>query len=94
MGTEIYWKIIYLLNLSFIGGNFLSIFRNIQIFYHKATFYNFFLLQEMAAHLANTVLFFVTGIVISERGSRDLTAVDVYYLILFYFALNFIRFVD
>ncbi|OXA50331.1 Sodium/hydrogen exchanger 7 [Folsomia candida] len=48
---------------------------------------------EMAAHLANTVLFFVTGIVISERGSRDLTAVDVYYLILFYFALNFISFI-
>ncbi len=47
---------------------------------------------EMAAHLANTVLFVITGIVISERGSRDLTAVDIYYLILLYLALNFIRY--
>lgn len=46
---------------------------------------------EMAAHLANTILFVITGIVISERGSRDLASVDVYYLILLYFALNFIR---
>lgn len=47
---------------------------------------------EMLSYLANTVLFFITGIIITERGSRDLGWVDLWYLILLYCALTFIRY--
>lgn len=45
----------------------------------------------MLGHLANTVLFFITGIIITERGTRGLGWVDLYYLILLYCSLNLIR---
>lgn len=46
----------------------------------------------MLGHLANTVLFFITGVIITERGTRGLNVDDFLYLILLYFSLNLIRF--
>lgn len=47
----------------------------------------------MLGHLANTVLFFITGVIITERGTRGVGWDDLYYLILLYCALNLIRYV-
>ncbi|CAL8104179.1 unnamed protein product [Orchesella dallaii] len=46
----------------------------------------------MLGHLANTVLFFITGVIIMERGTRNLDWNDLYYLILLYCSLNVVRF--
>jgi len=47
---------------------------------------------EMIGYLANTVLFVIVGILISESAINSITATDVYYLIVLYFTLNVARF--
>lgn len=46
---------------------------------------------EMMSFLANTVLFVILGIVISETAINSFEAQDGYYLIWLYFTLNLIR---
>lgn len=46
---------------------------------------------EMLSYLANTVLFVILGIVITERGITSITAQDGLYLLFLYVSLNVIR---
>jgi len=48
---------------------------------------------EMLGFLANTVLFVLVGIVITETALTNITLLDVWYLIFLYIALNIIRLV-
>lgn len=46
---------------------------------------------EMLGYLANTILFVLVGIVISETAISHFTFIDVQYLILLYVALHLSR---
>ena len=46
---------------------------------------------EMLGYLANTVLFVIVGIVITETAINSIHESDGYYLIFLYLALNIIR---
>eukprot|EP01135_Chromosphaera_perkinsii_P010654 Nk52_evm54s2192 gene=Nk52_evmTU54s2192 len=46
---------------------------------------------EMMAYLANTLIFLIVGIIISEKAFKDISGIDVMYLFALYFGVNVIR---
>eukprot|EP01135_Chromosphaera_perkinsii_P008623 Nk52_evm65s1401 gene=Nk52_evmTU65s1401 len=60
-----------------------SISHEVETFLHR--------FWEMMGYLANTILFIMVGVLITERAFKDVQGIDVMFLFALYFGINVIR---